>query len=108
MSYNGGPCWSCIEKSCKNCPCAVCSKYDSDINYIEDSQMMIQARKNKKDCDAFIERLYREVNDFLMTINDGCEQILSVRWRGFPAGFEEKELEYWMDSEHSKGVWIYL
>lgn len=29
MSYNGGPCWSCIEKSCKNCPCAVAESFDS-------------------------------------------------------------------------------
>ena len=103
MSYYGGPCWSCIEKSCKNCPCAVCSEYDSVSNYVKDSQMMAQAIKNKKDCNIFIERLYKEVNDFFITTDDGCDQILAVKWRGFPAGFEEKELEYWMDARHSEG-----
>ncbi len=103
MSYNGGPCWSCIEKSCKNCPCAVCKEYDNILGYIEDTPMMVQAGKDSSDCDHFIERLYKEVKDFFTVTNDENERILAVKWRGFPAGLKEKEIDQWMDSEHSKG-----
>ena len=103
MDYNNGPCWSCIEKTCKNCPCAVCECDDSFYGRVVDTSLIKQAERNQYDCDKFIERLYKEANDFLMTIDDGSEQVLVEKWRGFPTGFKEKELEYWMDARHSKG-----
>ena len=51
MSYYNGPCFSCIEKSCKNCPCSVAEPID---NSYSDAQWMHKMSWNKEDCDKFV------------------------------------------------------
>ena len=106
MSYNGGPCWSCIEKSCKNCPCAVAESFDS--TYLT-AQWMLNLRENKDDCDKFVERLWKENTDFAWVENERGELVLDQKWRGFPVGnFAQDEWFHWVDEFHSKGVgWVY-
>nr|DAP27484.1 MAG TPA: hypothetical protein [Caudoviricetes sp.]DAQ83638.1 MAG TPA: hypothetical protein [Caudoviricetes sp.] len=106
MSYNGGPCWSCIEKSCKNCPCAVAESFDS--TYLT-AQWMLKLRENKDDCDKFVERLWKENTDFAWVENERGELVLDQKWRGFPVdNFTQDEWFHWVDEFHSKGVgWIY-
>lgn len=106
MSYNGGPCWSCIEKSCKNCPCAVAESFDS--TYLT-AQWMLKLRENKDDCDKFVERLWKENTDFAWVENERGELVLDQKWRGFPVGnFIQDEWFHWVDEFHSKGVgWVY-
>lgn len=106
MSYNGGPCWSCIEKSCKNCPCAVAESFDS--TYFT-AQWMLKLRENKDDCDKFVERLWKENTDFAWVENERGELVLDQKWRGFPVGnFAQDEWFHWVDEFHSKGVgWVY-
>ena len=64
MSYNSVPCWYCIEKTCKNCPCAVEEAYE---NTYLDAQWMQKLSWNKDDCDKFVERLWRENTDIAWT-----------------------------------------
>lgn len=106
MSYNGGPCWSCIEKSCKNCPCAIAESFDG--TYLT-AQWMLKLRENKDDCDKFIERLWKENTDFAWVENERGELVLDQNWRGFPVGsFTQDEWFDWVDEFHSKGVgWVY-
>lgn len=106
MSYNGGPCWSCIEKSCKNCPCAVAESFDS--TYLT-AQWMLKLRENKDYCDKFVERLWKENTDFAWVENERGELVLDQKWRGFPVGnFAQDEWFHWVDEFHSKGVgWVY-
>lgn len=106
MSYNGWPCWSCIEKSCKNCPCAVAESFDS--TYLT-AQWMLKLRENKDDCDKFVERLWKENTDFAWVENERGELVLDQKWRGFPVGnFTQDEWFHWVDEFHSKGVgWVY-
>lgn len=106
MSYNGGPCWSCIEKSCKNCPCAVAESFDS--TYLT-AQWMLKLRENKDDCDKFVERLWKENTDFAWVENERGELVFDQKWRGFPVGnFTQDEWFHWVDEFHSKGVgWVY-
>lgn len=106
MSYNGGPCWSCIEKSCKNCPCAVAESFDS--TYLT-ARWMLKLRENKNDCDKFVERLWKENTDFAWVENERGELVLDQKWRGFPVGnFTQDEWFHWVDEFHSKGVgWVY-
>lgn len=106
MSYNGGPCWSCIEKSCKNCPCAVAESFDG--TYLT-AQWMLKLRENKEDCDKFVERLWKENTDFAWVENERGELVLDQKWRGLPVGnFTQDEWFHWVDEFHSKGVgWVY-
>ena len=103
MSYNGGPCWSCIEKSCKNCPCAVAESFDS--TYLT-AQWMLKLRENKDDCDKFVERLWKENTDFAWVENERGELVLDQKWR--VGNFTQDEWFHWVDEFHSKGVgWVY-
>lgn len=106
MSYNGGPCWSCIEKSCKNCPCAIAESVDG--TYLT-TQWMLKLRENKDDCDKFVERLWKENTDFAWVENERGELVLDQNWRGFPVGsFTQDEWFHWVDEFHSKSVgWVY-
>lgn len=106
MSYNGGPCWSCIEKSCKNCPCAVAESFDG--TYIT-TRWALKLKENKDDCDRFVERLWKENTDFAWVENERGELVLDQNWRGFPVGrFTQDDWFYWVDEFHSKGVgWVY-
>lgn len=106
MSYYNGPCYSCIEKTCKNCPCAVAEAYDD--TYL-DMQWMQKLSWNKDDCDKFVERLWKENTDIAWTENDCGELVLDQKWRGFPVGsFTQDDWFRWVDKFHSKGVgWVY-
>lgn len=102
MSYNGGPCWSCIEKSCKSCPCAVAESFDG--TYFT-ARWMLKLRENKDDCDKFVERLWKENTNFAWVENECGELVLDQNWRGFPVGsFTQDEWFHWVDEFHSKGV----
>ena len=83
MNYDNGPCWLCIEKSCKNCPCAVAEAYE---NTYLDAQWMQNLSWNKDDCDKFVERLWKENTDIVWTENERGELVLDQNWRGFPVG----------------------
>ena len=87
MSYNGGPCWYCIEKTCKNCTCAVAEAYEN----------------------TFVERLWKENTNIAWTENECGELVLDQNWRGFPIGnFTQDDWFRWVDEFHSKGVgWVY-
>ena len=106
MSYYNGPCWSCIEKTCKNCPCAVAETYE---NTYFDAQWMQKLSWNKDDCDKFVERLWKENTDIAWNENERGELVLDQNWRGFPVGnFTQDDLFRWVDEFHSKGVgWVY-
>lgn len=106
MNYDNGPCWLCIEKSCKNCPCAVAEAYE---NTYLDAQWMQKLSWNKDDCDKFVERLWKENTDFAWVENERGELVLDQKWRGFPVGnFTQDEWFHWVDEFHSKGVgWVY-
>ena len=78
MSYYNGPCFSCIEKSCKNCPCAVAEPID---NSYSDAQWMHKMSRNKEDCDKFVERLWRENTDIAWTENERGELVLDQNWK---------------------------
>ena len=106
MSYYNGPCFSCIEKSCKNCPCAVAEPID---NSYSDAQWMHKMSRNEEDCDKFVERLWRENTDIAWTENERGELVLDQNWRGFPVGnFTQDDWFLWVDEFHSKGVgWVY-
>ncbi|WP_147365951.1 MULTISPECIES: hypothetical protein [Faecalibacterium] len=106
MSYYNGPCWSCIEKTCKNCPCAVAEAYE---NTYLDAQWMQKLSWNKDDCDKFVERLWKENTDFTWVGNEHGELVLDQNWRGFPVGsFTQDDWFRWVDEFHSKGVdWVY-
>ena len=106
MSYYSGPCWSCIEKTCKNCPCAVAETYE---NTYFDVQWMQKLSWNKDDCDKFVERLWKENTDIVWTENERGELVLDQNWRGFPVGsFTQEDWFRWVDVCHSKGVgWVY-
>ena len=83
MSYYNGPCWSCIEKTCKNCPCGVAETYE---NTYLDAQWMQKLSWNKDDCDKFVERLWKENTDIAWNENERGELVLDQNWRGFPVG----------------------
>ena len=106
MSYNDGPCWYCIEKTCKNCPCAVAEAYE---NTYLDAQWMQKLSWNKDDCDKFVERLWKENTDIAWNENERGELVLDQNWRGFPVGsFTQDDWLRWVDEFHSKGVgWVY-
>lgn len=106
MSYYNGPCLSCIEKSCKDCPCAVAEPIDN--SYL-DAQWMHKMCQNKEDCDKFVERLWRENTDIAWTENNHKELVLDQNWRGFPVGtFTQDDWFRWVDEFHSKDVgWVY-
>ena len=106
MNYSGGPCLSCIEKSCKNCPCAVAESFDGTCFT---ARWMLKLRENKDDCDKFIERLWKENTDFAWVENERGELVLDQNWRGFPVGrFTQDEWFHLVDEFHSKGVgWVY-
>lgn len=106
MSYYNGPCWSCIEKTCKNCPCAVAETYE---NTYLDAQWMQKLSWNKDDCYKFVERLWKENTDIAWNENERGELVLGQNWRGFPVGsFTQDDWFHWVDEFHSKGVgWVY-
>ena len=83
MNYDNGPCWLCIEKSCKNCPCAVAEAYE---NTYLDAQWMQKLSWNKDDCDKFVERLWKENIDIAWTENERGKLVLYQNWRDFPVG----------------------
>ena len=102
MSYYNGPCYSCIEKTCRNCPCAVAEAYDD--TYL-DVQWMQKLSWNKDACDKFVERLWKENTDIAWAENNCGELVLDQKWRGFPIGsFTQDDWFRWVDEFHSKGV----
>ena len=106
MNYDNGPCWLCIEKSCKNCPCAVAEAYE---NTYLDAQWIQKLSWNKNDCDKFVERLWEESTDIAWVENERGELVLDQNWRGFPVGsFTQDDWVHWVGEFHSKGVgWVY-
>lgn len=106
MNYDNGPCCLCIEKSCKNCPCAVAEAYE---NTYLDVRWMQKLSWNKDDCDKFVERLWKESTAIAWTENNFGELVLDQNWRGFPVGnFTQDDWFRWVDKFHSKGVgWVY-
>lgn len=97
MNYDNGPCWLCIEKSCKNCPCAVAEAYE---NTYLDAQWMQKLSWNKDDCDKFVERLWKENTDIAWTENERGELVLDQNWRGFPLAVSHRMIGSvgWMSS----------
>ena len=107
MSYYEGPCYSCIEKSCKNCPCAVVESHET--TYLNSLSFFYLKAKYEKDCDKFVERLWKENGNIAWDENKRGELVLGQSWRGFPVGtFTQDDWFKWVDQAHSKGVgWVY-
>ncbi len=95
-------CYRCAQSSCDDCACSVMKDW-------HDTPMMKQALKNSSDCDKFVERLYREMEDICWVENEAGCPILDQKFRGFPVGvFDEDDWFYWIDKHHSKGVgWVF-
>ena len=86
------PCLMCVEKNCRNCPCAICEVVDGKL---QDTLVMQTVMRNKADCKKFMVRLSVELQQIGQMKSRSWTD--KNNWRGFPAGwFKHDNLVSWL------------